>query len=128
MGSTVSISNSYFDGNGFIDGLAHSIYIKDAGTVTVENTQIVNTVAGHHVKSLAGATIIRDSVLDDGTGTSSFAVDVSKGGDLLIENTTINQTNSGSAPPIINYSIERGGDIGTVLIKDNIFNLSLIHI
>ena len=122
LGSTVSISNSYFDGNGFIDGLAHSIYIKDAGTVTVENTQIVNTVAGHHVKSLAGATIIRDSVLDDGTGTSSFAVDVSKGGDLLIENTTINQTNSGSAPPIINYSIERGGDIGTVLIKDNTFN------
>lgn len=116
----VTVLNSYFDGNGYEDGLAHALYIKDAGTLTIDNTQIVNTVAGHHVKSLAANTIVTNSILDDGTGTSSFAVDVSKGGDLLMQNNTIIQTDTGLAPPIISYSISRGGETGTVLIKDNI--------
>jgi Ca2+-binding RTX toxin-like protein len=117
--SSVTVLNSYFDGNGYEDGLAHALYIKDAGTLTIDNTHIVNTVAGHHVKSLAGNTIVTNSILDDGTGTSSFAVDVSKGGDLLVENNTIIQTDTGLAPPVISYSISRGGAAGTVLIKDN---------
>lgn len=117
--SSVSVLNSYFDGNGYEDGLAHSLYIKDAGTLTVDNTHIVNTVAGHHVKSMAGNTIVTNSILDDGTGTSSFAVDVSKGGGLLVENNTIIQADSGLAPPVISYSISRGGEAGIVLIKDN---------
>lgn len=117
--ASISVLNSYFDGNGFWDGLAHAIYVKDAASLTVANTQIVNTVAGHHVKSTAASTTVTHSILDDGTGTASFAVDVSQGGDLLVRNNTIIQTESGQAPPILSYSNSRGGEAGTVLIEGN---------
>lgn len=115
----IRIYGSEFDGNGYKDGKSHAMYINTAGTLLVENTVVRDTVEGHHVKSLAETTIVRDSVLDDGSGTSSYSVDVSGGGSLLVENNTITQGADTGNRQIFNYSLERGGEEGEVVFRDN---------
>ncbi len=115
----VRIYGSEFEGNGYEDGKSHAMYINKTGTLVVENTVIRDTVEGHHVKSLAETTIVRNSVLHDGTGTSSYSVDVSGGGSLLVENNVITQGAETGNRQIFNYSLERGGEEGEVIFRDN---------
>lgn len=115
----VHIEGSVFDGNGFGDGFSHGIYIKDAESLTVENSQFLNTKVGHHIKSMAHNTVVRDSVIDDAGGTASYSVESSKGGNLLVENNTIIQSSASDNPDIISYSVARGGESGEVIVRGN---------
>lgn len=117
--AVVRVYGSEFLGNGYEDGKSHAMYISKTGTLVVENTVIRDTVEGHHVKSLAETTIVRNSVLDDGAGTSSYSVDVSGGGSLLVENNLITQGAETGNRQIFNYSLERGGEEGEVIFRDN---------
>jgi hypothetical protein len=91
--SSVHIDGSLFDSNGTCEnaaGCAHGIYINMAAELMVTNSLFVNTRSGHHIKSRALKTIIRNTTLDDGlTGTASYAIQLAQGGDGLITGNTI---------------------------------------
>ncbi len=120
----VVVTNSEFDGLG-TNGYSHAMYVL-ANDFIVEGNNIHDTLRGHHVKSLASNTVVRDNVLDDGDGTSSYSIDVGAGGSVLIEGNTIIQGINGENPGILSYASNRlGGVPGAVTIqKNHIQNLS----
>jgi hypothetical protein len=84
--STVTIRNSYFEGNGSCAAAcAHGIYVAHVGLLRVEKSEFVGQHEGHHVKSRALRTEVVDNTIQDGpSGDASFLVDVPNGGDVLI--------------------------------------------
>lgn len=90
--SVLRVVDSEFIGNGAcIEACAHGIY---AGApifmLEVERCTFLRTKTGHHVKSRALTTIVRDSRLEDGPdGTASYSIDIPNGGNALIEGNTI---------------------------------------
>ncbi len=113
------ISGSEFLRNGHGDGYSHGIYVLRAALLEIQETEFVGTRIGHHVKSLADRTIVANSTLDDGDGQSSYAVDASKGGAVLIENNTIIQSKDAGNWTIFNYDLSRGGEAKSLIIKGN---------
>ncbi|MDX2222455.1 MAG: right-handed parallel beta-helix repeat-containing protein [Rhodospirillaceae bacterium] len=89
---SVLIENSQFVDNGFGDGQSHGIYINRVESVIVRGSTFDGTRIGHDIKSRAANTVVTDNVLDDGvTGTTSYAIDVSNGGNATIVGNTITQ-------------------------------------
>jgi hypothetical protein len=121
--SKTTILDSEFDSNGFGDGQSHGIYINrtHGASLRVENSYFHDTKIGHHIKSLAENTIVRRCRLDDGEdGTASMAVDVTAGGDLLIEECTVIQSAKTDNARVFFYSSDRNyGEPGKVIIRDN---------
>ncbi len=117
---SVYIFGSEFDNNGYGDGLSHGIYIRNVANLYVVDSYFSDTNVGHHIKSMADVTQVWNSVLDDAGGTSSYAVDVSKGGDLYVFGNTIIQSATSDNKGIIGYSVSRGGNPGEVIIQDNV--------
>lgn len=116
----VHVTNTEFNMAG-TNGYSHAMYVL-ADDFVVENSYVHDTIRGHHVKSVSANTVVRNSVLDDGNGTSSYAVDVEAGGNLLIEGNTIIQRAGGENPSIISYGSARfAGEPGAVLIQNNVF-------
>lgn len=115
----IRIHKSRFTNNGHGDGYSHGIYVVRSALVEIENSQFIGTRIGHHVKSLAAKTSITGSTLDDGDGRTSYAVDASKGGDLVFENNNVIQSANSDNRAIINYSVARGGSAGTVTARFN---------
>jgi Ca2+-binding RTX toxin-like protein len=114
----VFISNSTFERNGK-DGYAHNMYIKDVINLVVVDSSFLDTNGGHHVKSMAQLTIVKDSLLVETDGMTSYSIDVSDGGDLLVTGNTIIQHSDAVNPNIISYSVSRGGESGDVVITGN---------
>ena len=115
----ITLRNSDFLDNGFGDGQSHSIYVSSGHKLDIEGGQFIGTRIGHHVKSLADITIVRGARLDDGIGRGSYAVDVSRGGDVTIENNTIIQAADGENYSIINYDLSRGGVAARLVVTGN---------
>ncbi len=115
----IMIANSEFLDSGFGDGQSHAIYVVSAARLDVSTSKFLSTRIGHHVKSLADATIVRNTLLDDGHGRSSYALDVSKGGDVTVENNRIIQAANGDNYTIINYDLSRGGEAKSLVISGN---------
>ncbi|MEL6359666.1 MAG: right-handed parallel beta-helix repeat-containing protein [Pseudomonadota bacterium] len=115
----ITITDTTFKDSGFGDGQSHGIYVLNAAHVEITDSTFVGTRIGHHIKSLADTTIIRDSTLDDAAGRSSYAVDSSKGGNVTITGNTIIQSADADNYHIFNYDLTRGGDVGEVVITDN---------
>ena len=105
----ITIRNSAFIDSGFGDGLSHGVYVSSGRKLDIDKSRFEGTRIGHHVKSLADETIVRNSTLDDGYGRGSYAVDASKGGALTIEGNTIVQAADGENNAIVNYDTSRGG-------------------
>jgi Ca2+-binding RTX toxin-like protein len=115
----VRVTNSEFNGAGEF-GYSHAMYVL-ANNLIVEGNYIHDLTRGHHVKSLAGSTIVRNNILDDGDGTSSYAVDIGAGGDALIEGNTIIQGVNGESAGIISFASDRVGSIpGSMIIRNNL--------
>ncbi len=90
--NTVTITRSFFTGNGAGDGYTHGIYINAVARLIVSDSVFSGTRVGHDIKSRALITIVRDTVLDDGiSGTPSYAIDMPNGGEAVIENVRITQ-------------------------------------
>lgn len=121
----VTITNSEFNHLGYEKTHAHALYVL-ANNFTVENNYIHDTIIGHHVKSISANTVVRNNVLDDGMGTSSYAVDVGAGGDLLVSGNTITQGINGDNKKVISYQTVRfDGKPGKIVIDNNhIINLN----
>lgn len=114
----VHITNSEFNMAG-PNGYSHAMYVR-ANNFTVEGSNVHDTTRGHHIKSVSENTIVRNNILNDGDGTSSYAVDVSAGGNFLLEGNTIIQGVNGENPSIIGYSGYRFEGLGgEVTIRDN---------
>lgn len=118
-GGDVTIIGSSFVENGYGDGYSHGIYIKVAHVLRVEDSEFVGTKIGHHIKSMAAATVVRNSILDQADGQGSYSIDVTKGGDLLVEGNTIIQSADASNGTIISYYVTRGGEPGQVILSQN---------
>ena len=119
----IRIRGTHFIGNGYGDGYSHGIYVVRASTLEISDSRFEGTKIGHHVKSLAKRTRVTGSTLDDGKGRTSYAVDVSKGGDVLIAENTIIQAVDADNSTIINYDLSRGGDAsGLAIINNRIIN------
>lgn len=115
----ITIDKTQFLDSGFGDGQSHAIYIVNAARLEVANSKFVGTRIGHHVKSLAGATIVRNTLLDDAYGRSSYAIDASKGGDVTIENNRFIQAANADNYTIVNYDLSRGGAATRLVVTGN---------
>ncbi|MEQ1931168.1 MAG: right-handed parallel beta-helix repeat-containing protein [Parvularculaceae bacterium] len=120
-GGTITIRNSAFIDNGFGDGMSHAIYVLNSAKLDIDKSRFEGTRIGHHVKSLADETIVRNSVLDDGYGRGSYALDASKGGAVTFEGNTVTQAADGENNTIINYDLTRGGKALKLTIVGNKF-------
>lgn len=118
---TITIRGSAFIDNGFGDGMSHGIYVLNAIKLDIDRSRFEGTRIGHHVKSLADETIVRNSVLDDGHGRGSYALDASKGGAVTFEGNTVIQAADGENNTIINYDLTRGGKALRLTITGNKF-------
>lgn len=115
----IQIVNSEFVDSGFGDGQSHAIYVSSGGRLEVTGSKFIGTRIGHHIKSLADATDVRDTVMDDAYGRSSYAIDVSRGGAVTIENNTFIQAANADNYTIVNYDLSRGGEATRLVATGN---------
>ena len=88
---TITVRDSEFLRNGACNpSCAHGIYVGRIKLLRVIHSRFFETKQAHHVKSRAEQTEVIDSDLQDGpNGTSSYAIDVSNGGGVLVRGCTI---------------------------------------
>lgn len=115
----ITIVKSEFVDSGFGDGQSHGVYVSSGGRLEISESLFVGTRIGHHVKSLAGTTIVRNTVMDDAYGRSSYAIDVSKGGEVTIEGNKFVQSADADNYSIINYDLSRGGEAKGLTVAGN---------
>lgn len=115
----IRIRGSSFLRNGFGDGYSHGIYVVRAAALEISDSKFSGTKIGHHVKSLAARTRLTNSIFDDADGRTSYAVDASKGGDVLIADNVIIQAADADNSTIINYDLSRGGKSVSLAILNN---------
>jgi hypothetical protein len=90
-GTTVTVRNSDFDRNGTCAGAcAHAIYIENVDLLRVENSHFSNTRQAHSIKPRALRTEVTGCTITDGPGgTSSFLIEVSNGGAVVVRDNTL---------------------------------------
>ena len=92
VSSAVRVTRSLFQGNGSCQGAcAHALYIgQGIGRLEVQGCVFLDTHTGHHIKSKAHLTIVRDSRIEDGTkGNASYLIELPFGGDAEIVNNVL---------------------------------------
>jgi hypothetical protein len=124
--SVLRITDSDFIGNGAcIDACAHGVY---AGApillLEIERCVFRDTKIGHHIKSRALNTILRDNRIEDGMeGTSSYLIDIPNGGNVLIEGNVL-EKGALSSNPGVAISIGSEGvknPTGRLIVRGNQF-------
>ena len=118
-GTEVIVKDSTFHDNGHGDGKSHAIYVNSGDSLVVESSVFTGTNEGHHVKSIADHTVVRNSTLGDGNDTASMAIDINGGGDVIVEGNTIYESQLSSNSDIIYYDTSRGDSAGTLTVRDN---------
>lgn len=90
-GGTFRILDSEFRGNGKCDPqCAHGIYVGAIDRLDIERSRFIDQHVGHHIKSRALHTVLINNYIADGPdGNSSYLVDISNGGDLLMQGNTL---------------------------------------
>jgi hypothetical protein len=86
--SAIRILQSEFTRNGKCRAACgHGIYVNRIALLHIEGTKFFDTRDGHHIKSRAARTELIGNDIEDGpNGTSSYLVDISNGGTLIMEN------------------------------------------
>lgn len=106
-GGDVLIEYSEFANNGFGDGFTHNMYILDAKSFTLRFNYIHHARIGHNVKSRAQENyILYNRIMDERTGTSSYAIDLPNGGRSFIIGNLIQQGPDNDNSTIISYGAE----------------------
>ena len=90
-GTTVTVRNSDFDRNGTCAGAcAPAIYLENVDLLRVENSHVSTTRQAHSIKSRALRTEVTGCTITDGPGgTSSFLIEVSNGGAVVVRDNTL---------------------------------------
>jgi len=105
--SHVVIENSEFAGNGHGDGQSHNIYISRARSFTLRGSYSHHAKVGHNVKSRAVTNyILYNRIMDETTGTSSYALDLPKGGVSYVIGNLVQQGPDTENTTIISYGAE----------------------
>jgi hypothetical protein len=108
--SNVLIEDSVFDGNGTCEGsggCSHGIYINQVSQLTVRRSTFINTHIGHHIKSRAKSTLVENCVIDDHKGNSSYLIDISNGGALVVRgNLLIKGPRTDNSTAFISFGME----------------------
>jgi hypothetical protein len=102
------VEDSQFIGNGAGDGHTHGLYIAtEAASLVVERSVFVGTHVGHHLKSRARQTEVRDSRFGDlGSGRTSYAIDIPNGGIGRISGNVLVQNTNAEHFALVNYGGE----------------------
>jgi hypothetical protein len=129
---SIATAQRYF-GNTFKDNGnsgSHHIYANLASVddVLIEGNTFYTAKVGNQIKSRAKKTVIRQNTIAELDGSCSWQIDISNGGDVLIEKNVIEQGPSASNRNMISYGPEGvpvDGRVnalvvsGNVLINDN---------
>lgn len=115
----ITIDRSEFRNSGFGDGQSHAIYVDGAALVDVRDSKFISTRIGHHLKSLSKKTVVRGATFDDGHGRGSYAIDASRGGELIAENNVFIQASDAENYAVVNYDLTRGGSADGLVLKGN---------
>jgi hypothetical protein len=111
--SMVRVTDSVFIGNGACIKLcAHGVYAgAPIALLEIDHSVFLDTKVAHHIKSRARNTVIRDNRIEDGpTGTASYLIDIPNGGNVLIQDNTM-EKGAHSENPAFAISIgEEGGE------------------
>lgn len=126
-GGTLLIEDSIFKRNGY-GGRAHGVYIgKHVETFVFRNSQILETKgAGHGFKSRAKETIIENSIIASLDGHDSRAIDIAKGGQVIIRGNIFEKGPNSENWQMIGLALEgKPHEVNSTLIEDNIFIFDL---
>jgi hypothetical protein len=105
--SEIIIENCEFSDNGYGDGLTHNIYIGQVKSFTLRYCYIHHAIIGHNVKSRAQKNLILyNRIMDEVTGTSSYAIDLPNGGLSYLIGNLIQQGLGTDNSLIISYGSE----------------------
>jgi hypothetical protein len=123
--STITIKNSTFYHNGAcVSACAHGVYVGNIAMLDIENSTFNATQKGHSIKSRARVTNILNNKITDGpNGTSSYLIDVAKGGAVTITGNTLEK---GPKASNATYAITIGEEVpylaqGPMLIANNTY-------
>lgn len=90
-GGTMTVRNSDFVRDGACEqSCAHGIYAGNLDLLRVEGSRFSDTRRGHHIKSRAARTeIVGNTITDGPTGTASYLIDISNGGNVVVRDNTM---------------------------------------
>ena len=110
MGSAndLRIEFSRFVGNGAGDGRTHNLYlVEGSDSVVVYASAAVGARIGHQIKSRARRTELWYSILADGAeGSSSYALDVPDGGEVLVVGSLLQKGPQADNPVLLAFGAE----------------------
>jgi hypothetical protein len=124
---SIFIDDSRFENLGK-SGQAHGIYIG-SGELYINNSKFLSSKdEGHEIKSRAKKTVIRNSLIASLSGRDSRLIDISQGGELVIEDNILQQGNKTSNSDLIGFLLEQNSHkINSIFIKNNVFLLDRIR-
>lgn len=101
----VVIERCEFSSNGYGDGKSHNIYIGKIHSFTLRNSYVHHAVAGHNVKTRASTNhILYNRIMDEASGTASYAIDLPNGGNAFIIGNLLQQGPKAVNGTMVNYA------------------------
>jgi hypothetical protein len=123
-GGTIRVGYSEFAKNGACDGYTHGIYANQISLLRIQYSYFHDTCLGHHIKSRAASTIVRNNRLVDGAipAGASYSIDVPNGGVTNIVANQIEQDPDEQNPNLIAYGEEGNNYPGasTLVVRGNL--------
>ncbi|MET0012488.1 MAG: hypothetical protein ABW088_02425 [Sedimenticola sp.] len=117
------VENSRFERLGR-SGSAHGIYAAGDHLIIMKSLFLAAQDQGHEIKSRTKKTYIKDSVIASLSGKDSRLVDISNGGELLIENSILQQGRASANQDAIGYGLEGIKHTeNSIHLKDNLILL-----
>lgn len=105
--SEIVIEHSEFANNGHGDGYSHNLYIGEVKRFVLRGSSVHHARAGHNVKSRAlRSEIVYNRIMDEATGTASYAVDFPNGGVAILMGNVIQQGPRTENPTILAFGAE----------------------
>lgn len=105
--SDIVIERSEFANNGHGDGFSHNIYIGGVRSFTLKFSYVHHARVGHNVKSRARTNfILYNRIMDEKTGTASYAIDLPNGGRSYVIGNVIQKGPNAENNTLIDYAEE----------------------
>ncbi|MFZ1686256.1 MAG: hypothetical protein WAU70_02470, partial [Flavobacteriales bacterium] len=106
-GSTIRITNSEFDHNGFGDGFSHNLYINSVDSLIFEGNYSHRAHIGHELKSRAKVNVIRyNRFSNEADGDASREIDLPNGGQAFIIGNVLQQGPLGENGNMVAFGLE----------------------
>lgn len=119
-GGDVLVEYSEFANNGYGDGYSHNMYISNTARFTLRYSYSHHAKIGHNVKTRAKENfILYNRIMDEQTGTSSYAIDIPDCGPSYIIGNLIQQGPAADNSVVVAYGAEACGNPGKELYAVN---------